>query len=88
MKIRVTRKHIENGEREMTAYCPVALAMVSAGFKGVGVHNDHVEVITKGGRYPTVEYYELPKKVQRFVLDYDMERPVKPFTFSLPVEGK
>ena len=49
MRVRVKRQHIENGEPAVPAACPVALAMLDAGFEDPAVGLATIEW-SEGGR--------------------------------------
>ena len=89
--IAVTQKHIDNGERESTDECPVALAM-SAIFKPYGVEVDR----GKDGVTVTIEdkvtvgvWATLPKQAAKWTTRYDesdeeeVDPKIKPIKFRL-----
>ena len=81
MRIEVTQENIEDGERAMVACCPVALAMADAGLLGAFAYPIKLEWSSPKDmkRYVAA----LPPEVERFMIDFDNERPVKPFEFDL-----
>jgi hypothetical protein len=76
MKVRVLRKHIEEGKPQSATSCPIALALREAtGCKKVEVSgfND----ITVGG-----VSFETSRSADAFIREFDAQRPVKPFTLD------
>jgi hypothetical protein len=78
MKITVTQKHIDEGQRGSSTRDPVCFAMTDAGLKRP---------------YAGVTYLswadgfaKVPEEVYGFMLDFDNGRPVLPFTFDLESE--
>lgn len=77
MIIQVKQKHIRKGRRFKSRGCPIALALLDAGFKNpsVGVESYY---------YCDNEFQEkinLSLKCRKFILDFDSEEKVKPFSF-------
>ncbi len=84
MIINVTRNCIKKGVARNSRACPIALALIKAGFNDVQVIADEKEVRI----YGVYKFkYELdviaPKKVFDFVTKFDKDEEVKPFTFSV-----
>lgn len=84
MKVKVTQTHINQGCRFSTVSCPIALAAkekfhrrVEVGLDDLGVFRSSSSVA--GGSSVT---YELPFKAQKFIIDFDNGKQVKPFTFE------
>ena len=75
MKIDVTQEDIVNGKKKSCDECPIALAMIRAGYKNVSVGS---YFISSGNLT-----YLVPPEVTKFVLDFDAEKPVSPFSFEL-----
>lgn len=77
MKIEVTKRDIQKGERGSCRWCPVARAVARATNykKLVLVASDHVDINDKD--------FNLPLRVQRFIACFDMGDDVKPFSFNL-----
>ncbi len=77
MKITVTQRYIDKGKRAFPDKCPVALALRHV-FPGsdVSVGTIHAHIDDKS--------YRLPRTAYTFIFDFDLERPVKPFSFVLP----
>ena len=86
-KIKVLQKHI-NKVRGAGGYnetsCPVALALIDAGFKYPRV------LEPEGNSRDDMDYlfidnciYNYPRSVKTFVKNFDNKFPVKPFTFIL-----
>ena len=87
MIIRVTQDDILQGRRYSPAYCPVARAVRRA--------TDVCPVaitIGLGSRIGLArvgdDIYELPSWVADIICGYDIGKPIKPFTFSLPIKKK
>jgi len=81
MKIRVTKKHIQDGVQNSKCACPVALAMKEYfGF-------DAFEDADVGQVYLSISNFVLtervPSSVRKFIKQFDEGKPVKPFTFEL-----
>ena len=96
----VTADDIQNGYPSDCDYCPVALAVGRAlnhTWTGHQFSNVQVEAETGFGRvkaYVETDGYwfdglsgPLPKPARRFVLRFDSEREVSPFSFRLRLEG-
>lgn len=77
MKIKVTRKHIEQGERLETRSCPIALAFKDLGWGSVQVYTLKVYKKKKGKKYL------LPSSAIKFITKFDEGKTVRPFTFEL-----
>ena len=75
VRVEVTAADIATGEPTFCRSCPVALALLRAGFTRVSV----------GESIAAAEFGEvpLPRKVASFVRHFDRGRPVKPFAFDL-----
>lgn len=79
MIIKVQKKHILRGIQEESNACPVALALIDAGFKcpDVGYNDMRDDIINVSFHYP--------RSVKRFVKTFDKKgkKAVKPFSFIL-----
>ncbi len=79
MIIQVTEDHIRLGKRSNSTRCPVALAV-----------RDILPAAKILGTILIVETpwlkIHLPKKVTKFVEDFDHFRPVEPFSFELQIK--
>lgn len=81
MRITVTQEHIQYGEShrrggsELTCTCPIAQALHDAGYVNVQVLGDG----TVGGK-------RLSLRAQKFIEDFDAERPVAPFRFNFSLK--
>lgn len=82
LKINVTKWDISNGTAGNSAFCPVALAFVRAGIKKVEVNYVDFTASSNG------KFYDLPKKAQKFIDDFDSDAPVKPFSFNVNIPKK
>jgi hypothetical protein len=88
MKITVTKSDIELGKRNVVdgRRCPIALACKRAGFVFDYIYSSCYT--TTGPLMPVTRAKNpkrLPKKVIKFIEDLCCDRPVKPFSFNLPV---
>lgn len=91
--ITVTLEDIANGKRDNCGYCPIALAMD----RELGGQNWAAFCLLSSCPTPVVgdksekpehargDYiaYETPPIAQKFINDFDMGRPVRPFSFYL-----
>lgn len=75
MKIRVTKKDIEQGKLMNELFCPVALAIKRA--TGV-LWKVNPQAITRWGRK-----IALPYSVESFIDQFDRSKEVQPFTFNI-----
>ena len=78
MKIRVTQEHIDNGEKGACNCCPIALALIDAGWK-----RPHVGMNTMHDKDDESKYFATPPQVFRFMACFDIDRLVHPFEFEL-----
>jgi len=78
--IKVTQDHINRGELCCSGHCPVALALMSAGFTWVSVGLSNMMFTTKSGAKKCVEP---PEKVRNFIILFDQSYHVLPFEFEL-----
>lgn len=79
MKVKVTQKHIDNGNPTGATSCAISLAIKSR-FWFPRFH----EVIT-GVCFCYIDKhpYKLPYEAMTFIKNFDNGKPVKPFTFKL-----
>ena len=79
MIIKVTKKHIKNGNRHSIYSCPVALAIQEElgypDFSSICVGNDNFM------NKDTYRIVSSPRSVQRFIAKYDTYEEVSPFNF-------
>lgn len=83
--IEVTQEHINKGERYVPTGCPIALAVrdalknytsaVAVGYQSIVVHNPET-----GEREYT---FNLPADALAFLYEFDADREVAPFTFTV-----
>jgi len=80
--ITVSQYHIDQGERWDTQRCPNALAVRAAypKFSGVSVYRD-VYLMTDYEESGIIQV--APPEVIQFAMRFDLEEPVKPYTFEL-----
>jgi hypothetical protein len=80
--IKVTQKDINNAPRSseypVAQSCPVALAVNRAFKQKFGFAEVLTESINIGGTWVPIT-----KKTERFIIDYDCGKSVKPFSFTL-----
>lgn len=93
-KIFVTKKDIKNGCQKSCFDCPVALA-INRKFKKkevVGIFVDPLWIKIKFKEedritgIPKTLFIATPKKVEKFIMKFDSNRKVKPFSFCLNTE--
>jgi len=79
MQIRVTSKHIKRGKPQQSVTCPIALAVAEKLHKRAGV--DQIDILYRDVRG---QWYscKTPDIVAAFIEDFDIGKPVKPFTFK------
>lgn len=84
--VNVTEEDIRDGARLDTECCPVALALERQ--FGLGwVYVDELKIDgVVGNDGPEFGCYLNPPEVVEFIDAFDNERPVKPFSFTLPDE--
>lgn len=80
MKIKVTKKHIEDGDKSSFVSCPVALALIEKNCLNVHVSTRSCTFTKENKLYVNKI---LSKKAQEFIKKFDMGFPVKPFEFTL-----
>ena len=76
--VKVTQKHIDNGERYAVDSCPIALALKDAGYNTDGVGWFSYIVFSQAN----YAEYKLPASVLRFRQAFDSGNPVRPFNFK------
>jgi hypothetical protein len=81
MKITITKNDIAKGLRVNAAGCPVARALIRAGFKDVRVYPSQIHYKDK--------QFNTPEEVANFIRAFDRgEQGLQPFSFELPVVKK
>lgn len=75
MKINVTKEDIKKGKPKEARLCPIARACKRAGLKDAAVRYTRIE----NGR----QCFPISKTTSRFISDFDLGKPVKPFSFYL-----
>jgi hypothetical protein len=83
--VQVTQFDIDNGERTMHCDCPVALAARRAlAVPRVSVAGDLLAYLDEGSVADVDhEHYSLTTEVLDWIVDFDLKRPVKPFSFTI-----
>jgi hypothetical protein len=92
--VNVTQEHIDRGERNACAKCPVALALLAAipgaGMSDVywgGADDEHVDacaIVWIDGKRKAL-HLQLPQEASAFIAEFDDGLPVTPFTFTAEV---
>lgn len=80
MKITVTNKDIKNGRQHHCFECPIALAVRRA---------CQTEVVSVGGFTIKVrggDWIKIPRLAVNFIGDFDLGKPVQPFSFNLKIK--
>lgn len=80
LEVTVTQTHIDRGDRGKCGTCPVALALKSH-YAEVSVSSCHAYTRTDRNADWTVT--RLPHDACRFIQNFDADRAVLPFTFTL-----
>lgn len=85
MKVKVTRKHIDNGLRQNKSACPIALAIREITHRSPVVGAGEVLVRRRNNRREKTWYYNLPSSAIDFICRFDKYGPVavRPFTFTM-----
>ena len=80
MLINVTEQHIKAGIRSSYVDCPISLA-IKGHLPNCAVSTDYTVIqILKNGH---ITKYRVPPEVYSFILDFDDNLEVKPFSFKL-----
>lgn len=93
VKIRVTKKDIEAGQKSDCKKCPIARAARRALHRMVYVAYGEIYSMVLVENLTGKEYYqssgevlcELPKRASAFIGRFDSRRPCKPFEFNVKV---
>jgi hypothetical protein len=88
--VRVKAKHITTGVAKDCSLCPVAKALVDAGFKAVFAGPYFLELASSArtlGNYSSKKRVRVktPSVARDFMHTFDLHLPVKPFTFKFEV---
>lgn len=81
MIIKVKQSHIRKGKTSSPWHCPVALAIREQTNLDIGVIPDAVKLYS----YPNELPIPLPDSARDFIRAFDTSKPVKPFSFDLPL---
>ena len=81
IRIKVEKKHIQDGKRGSPAYCPIALAIEDAGYWHPVVDKEVAEFVDSEKEW-TWEF-DLPTEARSFIMKYDAGREVRPFEFEV-----
>ena len=86
LKINVTAKDIENGQKCSASCCPIALSLKRKGLFNSSVGS--VGTTTTSFIYEEIEYHRvpLPLTARQFIHAFDDGIPVKPFSFTLELK--
>ncbi len=79
--VKVTRNHILAGRRFNPRKCPIALALMSAGFYKAQVTGLTVNARRRGDRRDVT--WEIPNRAVEFITRFDNGDPVQPFELRL-----
>lgn len=80
MKIKVTKRNIQDGVPKSYEYCPIALALRDI-FGTVSVNPDKIRIIRpETGRK---KFLPLPQEARNFIRLFDDGGTVKPFEFEI-----
>ena len=84
LSIEVTAEDIENGERDSSSACPIALAVDRSviGLDFFSVSHFYIRLNFKNG---TCMYFCLDKKTSDFIDRFDAGKSVKPIAVKLPL---
>ncbi len=82
LKVKVRRKHIENGIFGSISECPIALALGDQGYPDARVHSNNASY--HDGAF--LVSAQLSRSATRFVRSFDHGRKVKPFNFYLTID--
>ena len=83
MKIYITEENIEHGKPSNEGSCALALAFKDAGFSGVIVGDETVDLWDEADDI-RIKSYKLPKSLMEFVEAFDdVGQLVEPLTFDL-----
>lgn len=80
IEISVLARHVHYGVRGNCTRCPIALAIIDAGYAHPYV-GSNIEFQSKTSS--AVFAYHIPKEVSNFMMDFDRTGKGKPFTFRL-----
>jgi hypothetical protein len=81
MKIEVKKSHIRRGRQGDCLRCPVALAVEEATKEYVAAFPGYLQF---GEEWRNRVDFRVPKKVRTFIIRFDGEQKVKPFSFVIP----
>ena len=82
IRVKVTRRDIDNGKPRDMDSCPIAKAIHRCRFRKAEVDNS---VIHLRGYYSDGDPLPMPETAKRFVKQFDAGKPVKPFAFTLRI---
>ena len=93
MKVTVTREDIAIGQRDSIVSCPIARALKRSLAKlvtdqGMPPMLIDVRVWATFWYVPGGPRASLPASAQQFINDFDLGRPVTPFSFTIPSQRK
>jgi len=81
-KVSVTQRHINNGKRNHPTCCPVALALLDAGFVEPHVYGACIQIRKSKHDDHLTELY-LSNDLSVFVKAFDVGSPTDPFEFDI-----
>ena len=92
MKVTVTSEDIAIGQRDSIVSCPIARALKRTLAKlvtdqGMSPMLIDVRVWSTFWYVPGGQRASLPEAAQQFIADFDHNKPVTPFSFTIPEKG-
>jgi hypothetical protein len=82
LTIDVTQTHIDNGLEHSTHYCPIALALRDHLTNPIYVNVDERDLSFREAGENIIWSADPPQQARDFIDDFDMNMPVRPFTFE------
>jgi hypothetical protein len=83
IKVQVTQECIDNGVKDKCRECPVAQALIKAGFDTPEVYSDKIQYWVNNDH---VSAWACTEEVTDFIELYDDGNPVKPFEFEMTID--
>lgn len=79
--VKVTDPNIKQGHKKSFCFCPIAIAMMEAGFEAVRVEPDIISFEPSDS--DTMIHLSVPDKLKKFIKSFDTKKSVKPFQFKI-----
>ena len=83
----VIQQDIDQGTRKVCETCPIALAAIRSSVVNPVIFSTEIWYTIGKGLDRSRCKSPLPTEASRFIEDFDMGLPVKPFTFSIEVDA-